>query len=85
MTLIFPTRDEARAERMSRSLGVFMREAWPVLEPSASDLERRPLRGKTVSPVHLDMIAEVIGWQAWLADRGRRSNQTADRSRSTSP
>ena len=33
MTLILPTRDEARAERCARDLGVFVREAWPILEP----------------------------------------------------
>ncbi len=33
MNLLVPTRDELRAERVRRSLGSFVREAWPVLEP----------------------------------------------------
>ena len=33
MKFLVPTRDELRAERMRRSLGAFVREAWPVVEP----------------------------------------------------
>ena len=33
MTLLLPTRDELRAERIRRDLGRFVREAWPILEP----------------------------------------------------
>ncbi len=33
MTLLVPTRDELRCERMRRSLGAFVHEAWPVVEP----------------------------------------------------
>jgi hypothetical protein len=33
VTLILPTRDELRAERVRRSLGAFVRAAWPILEP----------------------------------------------------
>jgi len=31
VTLVLPTRDELRAERARRSLGSFVREAWPIL------------------------------------------------------
>ncbi len=33
MTLVLPTRDEARAELLRRDLRRFVRAAWPVLEP----------------------------------------------------
>ena len=33
MTILVLTRDELRAERARRSLGTFVREAWPILEP----------------------------------------------------
>src|SRR5215210_3986617 len=31
--LVVPTRDELGAERMRRSLGAFVRAAWPIVEP----------------------------------------------------
>ena len=50
MTLVVPSRDELRAERMRRSLAAFVHEAWPVLEPGTD----------FVSNWHIDAICEHL-------------------------
>jgi hypothetical protein len=50
VTLVLPTRDELRAERARRSLGSFVREAWPILEPGT----------ELVSNCHIDAICEHL-------------------------
>ena len=50
MTILVPTRDELCAERARRSLGSFVGEAWPVLEPGTP----------FVANWHIDAICEHL-------------------------
>ena len=50
MTVVVPTRDELRAERVRRNLASFVREAWPVLEPGT----------QFVPNWHIDAICEHL-------------------------
>jgi len=50
VTVLLPTRDELRAERLRRSLGAFVEDAWPILEPGT----------EFVSNWHIDAICEHL-------------------------